>query len=128
MGRLLIVLSLRTRAERISFMLLFHLTLILKKATSERSHASLLESDEVAATHPSPLSAAPASRVCVRVSCQRVHTHTHTQRTHGEKSSLYPAEQPHTHLHQVHSGSALESSTALGRGIRSRPPAEKTAV
>lgn len=107
-------------------MLLFHLTLILKKATSERSHASLLESDEVAATHPSPLSAAPTSRACVRASCQ--HVHTHTQSTHGEKSSLYPAEQPHTHLHQVHSGSALESSTALGQGIRSHPPAEKTAV
>lgn len=58
-----VTLSLRTRAERISFMLLFHLTLILKKATSERSHVSLLESDEVAASHPSPLSAASASRV-----------------------------------------------------------------
>lgn len=58
-----VTLSLRTRAERISFMLLFHLTLILKKATSERSHVSLLESDGVAASHPSPLSAAPASRV-----------------------------------------------------------------
>lgn len=96
-------------------MLLFHLTLILKKATSERSHASLLEWDEVAAPHPSALSAALASHVCVCVcvcTCELSAPNLSALKAHMERKAVWITLSSRTQIHKVHSGSALERSAA----------------
>lgn len=60
--------------------------------------------------------------VCVCVcTCELSASNPNLSALKEQKSSLHHTEQPHTRIHKVHSGSALERSAALGQVIR-RPP------